>query len=86
MNTSLLALIKTFSEKKIPNDRKAILDPLAAYITSKVSKGEAVRLNFICTHNSRRSHLSQIWAQTMAYHFGIQNVFVADLPFIHAIH
>jgi arsenate reductase len=32
-------------------------------------------LNLICTHNSRRSHLSQIWAQTAAYYFGIKNVF-----------
>ena len=32
-------------------------------------------MNFICTHNSRRSHLSQIWAQTMTFQFGIKNVF-----------
>jgi len=40
-----------------------------------VNSNEEIRLNFICTHNSRRSHLSQIWAQTMAFHFGIQKVF-----------
>jgi arsenate reductase len=31
-------------------------------------------LNFICTHNSRRSHISQIWAQTAAHVYGIKNV------------
>ena len=56
-------------------ERKEILQPLIYYIQSKVNANEEIRLNFICTHNSRRSHLSQIWAQTMAFHFDIQNVF-----------
>ncbi len=29
---------------------------------------------FICTHNSRRSHMGQIWAQVLAEHFGIEGV------------
>ncbi len=45
------------------------------FIQSKVSYQQEIRLNFICTHNSRRSHLSQIWAQTMAHYFDIKNVF-----------
>ena len=45
------------------------------YIQNKVNINQEIRLNFICTHNSRRSHLSQIWAQTMAFQFGIKNVF-----------
>ncbi len=44
------------------------------YIQGKVDQDQAVRVNFICTHNSRRSHLSQVWAQAMAVHFGISNV------------
>lgn len=56
-------------------ERKEILQPLIEYIQNKINANEEIRLNFICTHNSRRSHLSQIWAQTMAFHFGIQNVF-----------
>lgn len=42
---------------------------------SKIETDQTIRLNFICTHNSRRSHLSQIWAQTMAYHFDVKNVY-----------
>ena len=34
--------------------------------------GHEVYLNFICTHNSRRSQFSQIWAQIAAQYFGIQ--------------
>jgi len=31
-------------------------------------------MTFICTHNSRRSHLSQIWAAVAAAKFGIMDV------------
>jgi arsenate reductase len=48
---------------------------LIHYVQEKVLAKQTIRLNFICTHNSRRSHLSQIWAQTMAFHFDIKNVF-----------
>lgn len=57
----------------ICSDRKKVLQPLISYIQSKVKNKEPTRLNFVCTHNSRRSHLAQIWAQTMNYHFKIPN-------------
>jgi arsenate reductase len=59
----------------VPNERKEVLYPLVEYIQNKVNTTEEILLNFICTHNSRRSHLSQIWAQTMAFHFGIDTIF-----------
>ena len=59
----------------VPNERKEVLYPLVEYIQNKVNTSEEILLNFICTHNSRRSHLSQIWAQTMAFHFGIDTIF-----------
>ncbi len=55
-------------------ERKQILQPLIDYIQSKVNNKQIVNLNFICTHNSRRSHLAQVWAQTMAYYYEIKNV------------
>lgn len=58
----------------ITNDRKAVLQPLTDYIQSKIDNNQKIRLNFICTHNSRRSHLSQVWAQAMANYFSIKNV------------
>lgn len=60
---------------RVSDERKEILKPLIDFIQSKLEQNEPINLNFICTHNSRRSHLSQIWAQTMAEHFGIKNVF-----------
>lgn len=59
----------------ISEERKAILQPLIEYIQEKQEEGEEVRINFICTHNSRRSHLSQIWSQTMAHYFDIKNTY-----------
>lgn len=75
MNPDIISIIQSFSSKNISVERKEILELLADYIRKRKLKGETIRLNFICTHNSRRSHLSQIWAQTMAFHFGIKNVF-----------
>lgn len=55
----------------IPDVRKEVLQVLIDYVQSKVNSGEELVLNFICTHNSRRSQFSQIWAQTAADYFGI---------------
>jgi len=67
--------IGKFSVHNISAERIEVLQPLAQYIRTKNNNNASIRLNFICTHNSRRSHLSQIWAQTMAFHFGIKNIF-----------
>lgn len=75
MNLKIREIIAQLSTERISEERKIILQPLIEFISSKISKNEEVILNFICTHNSRRSHLSQIWAQTMAYYYQIENVF-----------
>ncbi len=66
--------IEIISKISVSNERKVVLQSLIDYIQNKVINQEDIRLNFICTHNSRRSHLSQIWAQTMAFQFDIKNV------------
>jgi arsenate reductase len=75
MFEKLSKTIQSITEISVPNERKEILNPLVEYIQNKVNANQEIRLNFICTHNSRRSHLSQIWAQTMAFHFNIKNIF-----------
>ena len=75
MNQEIKNIISNFNENNIPTDRKNVLLPLVNYIHTKKNNNEIIRLNFICTHNSRRSHLSQIWAQTLAYHFNIRNTY-----------
>lgn len=71
----LAEYFKNIDTNSVTNERKAILQPLIDFIQSKVNNQQSIRLNFICTHNSRRSHLSQIWAQTAAAFFQINNVF-----------
>lgn len=68
-------VVSEISPDSISAERRSVLQPLMEFIQSKVSYQQEIRLNFICTHNSRRSHLSQIWAQTMAHYFDIKNVF-----------
>ena len=68
-------IVSLFDFEKITTERKEVLQPLIDYIQLKANNNNEIRLNFICTHNSRRSHLSQIWAQTAAYYFDVKNVF-----------
>lgn len=68
-------IIKNLKPDNISEERKNRLNPLTEFIQTKIANNQEIRINFICTHNSRRSHLSQIWAQTLAYHFKIKNVF-----------
>jgi arsenate reductase len=75
MNQNLTTTIKSISKITISDERKEVVHPLIEYVQTKIDTQQPIRLNFICTHNSRRSHLSQIWAQTMAFHFSIKNVF-----------
>lgn len=74
MYSTILKTVEQFHFENISNDRKNILQPLIDYIQGKVNSKKLVNLNFICTHNSRRSHLSQVWAQTSASFYNIDNV------------
>jgi len=75
MYSNLSQTLEIISKISVPDERKEVLQPLIDYIQNKVTTNQEIRLNFICTHNSRRSHLSQIWAQTMAFQFQIDKVF-----------
>lgn len=68
-------VINVLNFESISAERKIVLQPLVDFIQGKANNQQEIRLNLICTHNSRRSHLSQVWAQTAAAHYGIKNVF-----------
>ncbi len=59
---------------EISNERRAALDEIADYVADRVDRGQPVRLVFICTHNSRRSHMAQLWAQVAAEVFDVTGV------------
>lgn len=60
--------------EQIPADRKKALEKLALWVRTQLDTEQTPRLVFICTHNSRRSHISQIWAQTAARVYGLPEV------------
>ncbi|WP_299668697.1 protein-tyrosine-phosphatase [uncultured Polaribacter sp.] len=74
MHQKIKETIANLEVGKITADRKGILQPLIQFIQEKRNIGAPIQLNFICTHNSRRSHLTQIWAQTMAAYFKVRDV------------
>jgi len=59
---------------QIPESRKSILKELTDFVLQKSKANDVINLNFICTHNSRRSQISQVWAQAAAQYYGIKNV------------
>ncbi len=67
--------ILTLDLQIISEKRKTVLNPLVDFIQQKKDNNQNVTINFICTHNSRRSHLAQVWAQVMANYFAVKNVF-----------
>ena len=71
MLPKLESAIKKAVQLNISEERIKVLNPLIEYIQSKIDQEKEINLNFICTHNSRRSQFSQIWAQTAADYFDI---------------
>ena len=53
-------------QSDVSEDRAQILGPLISYISERQLANETCRLNFICTHNARRSHMAQVWAAAAA--------------------
>ena len=68
----LSGYVEKLTPGELPPERKQVLSNLVNYIQMKIERQEPVFLNFICTHNSRRSQIAQIWAQTAAFVHGIE--------------
>lgn len=58
----------------IPRKRQKELAALATYFQKKYESGETPQAIVICTHNSRRSHLGQIWISVAADYFGLPKI------------
>ena len=76
MNPALQEYIHSLKKdvEQIPKKRKEKLWEISDSIWTKLRNGNPAKLTFICTHNSRRSHLCQIWAATLADHFGLDGI------------
>lgn len=68
----LFSRIEEFDD--IPEQRRRDLSKLSRYVKSRIDAAKPARLNFICTHNSRRSQMCQIWAKAAAEHYRVDGV------------
>lgn len=59
---------------KLDNNRKELLNSIALFISKQLMLNRKVNLNFICTHNSRRSQLAQVWSSYAANYFKFTEV------------
>jgi len=55
-------------------ERKTLLTSIAQTAATDLSKNHPVHFNFICTHNSRRSQLAQVWAHYATHYYKLQNI------------
>lgn len=60
--------------ENIPEIRRNILIEISKQIKSELSENGEAKLIYICTHNSRRSHFGQIWAEVISHFFNIENL------------
>ena len=79
-NSTLLEKIATTCTKLenefsfISEERKRQLSRLSEYFTQKFEHQVTPKIIVICTHNSRRSHLGQIWLAVSANYFGLPKI------------
>lgn len=73
INSYIAEVIKGFDS--IDEDRKKQLKKLALIIQSKKNAGEEAKIIYICTHNSRRSHMSQLWGMVASDYYDVPNVY-----------
>ena len=59
---------------QIPRERQLTLKELAMFVRERIDTEAGAKLLFICTHNSRRSHMSQLWARVAADYYKVPNV------------
>jgi hypothetical protein len=76
LNADLLKYCSSLSSEfnQIPSDRKEYLNELVSYIAEQQKAQKAINLVFVCTSNSRRSHMAQVWSQIASYYYDINNV------------
>lgn len=72
LETYVEARIAEFDQ--IPEARRAELAELTSFVRAEIDAGEPVNLTFICTHNSRRSHMAQLWATAAATWYDLPGV------------
>ena len=58
----------------IPAERKRFLFALSDYFSNKFQHNQTPKITVICTHNSRRSHIGQIWLAVGALYYQLPEI------------
>ena len=61
--------VNAYKKATISDERKTLLLKISDAIAKEHTLNKEVNLNFICTHNSRRSQLGQVWSFYAAHYF-----------------
>ena len=79
--TDLIETVKPYVQKvvgaldSLPAERRQMLTKVADHLVDRIQSGQNAQLTFICTHNSRRSHFSQVWCQLAAEYYNVPRVY-----------
>jgi arsenate reductase len=65
---------RTAEFERITADRRKELENLAADLRIRLEREHGAELIFICSHNSRRSQMAQLWARLSAQYYGIEGL------------
>jgi hypothetical protein len=76
LNPKLLTYCKSILSEfnQIDEETKASLNELANYISEQQKEKKAINLLFVCTSNSRRSHMAQVWSQIASVYYDVKMV------------
>ena len=69
MKESIKILIRDLDFESISEERYTVLNSLVSYLKESEIQKKVPKLNFICTHNSRRSQFSQLWCTVMSHFY-----------------
>ena len=62
-------------ELTLSDERKDLLLSIATKIVDELEDRDKINLNFICTHNSRRSQMAQVWSFYASTYFSLDSIF-----------
>ena len=76
LNPKLLTYCKSLPAEfnQISQERKLDLEEISNFISEQQKNQKAINLVFVCTSNSRRSHMAQVWSQIASVYFNVKNV------------
>lgn len=66
--------INALNDLNVDENRKKSLQSIALFISTEIKENRHVNLNYICTHNSRRSQLAQVWSSYAVNYFKLKNI------------